>query len=147
MANLKPKDFTMFAKSRPWGYKPDDVENTINEYKITITKLNDKIRNQSQTLFAQQNEIERLQTELRRMHMEMSSLELPETDQAVEDMVLSNFAKYNEPHGINDQSEDFDHEDEEIRHGDSVVHVDHHEEGQTNDHRNKGSKGTFTILE
>lgn len=93
--NLKPKDFTMFNKSRPWGYKPDEVEDLINELKNTIRLLNDKVIEQKQLVLSQQQKIERLQEELRKMHIEMSSLELPETSQAVEDMVLQNFAAYN----------------------------------------------------
>lgn len=142
--NLKSRDYTMFAKSKPWGYKPDDVEAAIREHRNTIGLLNDKVIEQKQIIINQQDKIKKLQEELRRMHLEMSSLELPAVDQAVEDMVLGNFAKYNEVTQITHAQNEEDNKEFQ-EHGPEIV-GNYSSNNSSNDHSNKDSEDEFIIV-
>ena len=95
MASMKPENYTMFTKSSPWGYHPQQVENQIKEYEKVTNTLYEKYTLLRQTNYKMAAKIEQLQNELRDMHLQMSSLELPEASEAVEHFVLDDFKKYN----------------------------------------------------
>lgn len=94
---MKPSDYTQFRKCQPWGYYPPDVEKRIEQYEETIQKLTDKFTGLKQEKSELIQKIERLQDELREMHLQMSSLELPDTSEAIEHYVLDDFRNYNNP--------------------------------------------------
>jgi len=90
-------DYTMFKISKPWGYYPPEVEARIQEYESALMKTNAAIASLQQSVNQKDEQIKQLQGELRKMHIEMSSLELPEADDLVERSVLEDFKGYNVP--------------------------------------------------
>ena len=92
---MSAENFNMFQKTKPWGYHPVQVENAIRQYDKTIADLNNKIIEDRQTKSSLIKKIENLQEELREMHIQMSSLELPDATEATEHMVLDDFKNYN----------------------------------------------------
>lgn len=94
---MKPSDYTQFKKCQPWGYYPPDVEKRIQQYEDTIQKLTSGFTDQRRIILELTQKIERLQDELREMHLQMSSLELPDASEAVEHFVLDDFRNYNNP--------------------------------------------------
>ena len=107
---LNPKNHTQFRLCKPWGYYPPEVESKINEYEHTIKTLSEKYLEQKQVNLNLKQKIERLQGELKDMHFQMSSLELPEPVEAVEHFVLDDFRSYNskEPTPTYSKSSDSD---------------------------------------
>lgn len=95
MAKIRPEDFTMFKKSSPWGYHPVMVEDQIKKYDESIAAITEKYLNARQLCYKMAAKIEQLENELRDMHLQMSSLELPEASEAVEHFVLNDFRNYN----------------------------------------------------
>ena len=95
MATLRPEDYTMFKKSQPWGYHPIQVEQQMQKYDEALNALTEKYLAARQTCLKMGNKIDQLQQELREMHLQMSSLELPEASEAVEHFVLDDFRQYN----------------------------------------------------
>ena len=95
MAKMRPEDYTMFTKSKPWGYHPILVEQQIAEYDKAINAITEKYLNARNTCLKLGERIEQLENELRDMHIQMSSLELPETSEVVEHYVLDDFKNYN----------------------------------------------------
>ena len=94
---MKRNQYTMFRCSQPWGYYPPEVEERISKYEVALKAVNDKYCEQRRLCMEYKARIEQLQDELRRMHLEMSSLELPETDEAISHFVLDDFKNYNNP--------------------------------------------------
>ena len=92
---MRPEDYTQFRKSKPWGYYPPAVEEKIKQYEDTIRNLTDKCLEEQQARMSLEERIEKLQDELRDMHLQMSSLELPDASEAVEHFVLDDFKNYN----------------------------------------------------
>ena len=95
MANLNPNDFTMFPKSQPWGYEPLSVEKRISQYENAIGEVNKRFLEEQQINAQLNQRIEKLQDELKNMHIQLSSLELPDVEEAIEHMVLNDFQNYN----------------------------------------------------
>lgn len=91
---MKINDYTMFQISKPWGYYPPDVEKMIKQYEETIEKLNNKLAQKIHQLANANQRNEKLEEELRALHLELSSLELPDTDEVVEGLVLNDFKNY-----------------------------------------------------
>lgn len=96
----------MFSKSRPWGYHPKEVESKIDEYKETLGKLNDKYAAEKQIVLNLDARVERLESELRQRHLEMSALELPNADEVVGSLVLNDFKNYNSKSQDKDEPKD-----------------------------------------
>lgn len=94
---MKNNEYTMFRKSRPYGYNPPDVEKAIEQYEAALSQINSKLIESRQIIQQQKEKIERLQSELREMHLQMSNLELPDVDEAIEHYVLDDFKNYNNP--------------------------------------------------
>lgn len=92
---IRPEDFTQFKLSKPWGYYPPAVEEKIKQYETIIRELSDKFLEEKQKNMSLIQKIEQLQDELREMHLQMSSLELPEAVEAIEHFVLDDFKNYN----------------------------------------------------
>lgn len=92
---MRMDDFTMFKKSKPFGYFPPDVEEKILEYEKTISQLTDKIHDVNVEKGELQQAISSLQNELRAMHIQMSHTELPDASDAVTHMVFDRFRKFN----------------------------------------------------
>ncbi len=95
MAFNKFEKYTMFPKSKPWGYHPEAVEKKISEYEAALGMVNNKLAEQVQVNTSLLAKIEKLENELREMHFQMSSLELPEVEEAVGHMVLDEFRHFN----------------------------------------------------
>ena len=91
---MKTNEYTMFRLSKPWGYYPPAVEEKIKQYEEALRNMNDKNQELTQVILSQQQNIEKLQEELREMHLEMSNLELPEIDDMIEHCVLDDFKNY-----------------------------------------------------
>lgn len=91
---MKPNQYIRFKRSKPWGYLPSEVEKAIDEYEATIGKLNDKLMEMNQIALRYKERCTQLEDELRAMHIEMSALELPDTEEMVESVVLSDFRNY-----------------------------------------------------
>lgn len=87
--------YTMFTKTKPWGYDPEEVEAEVNRLLELLTNLNNKIDQLKQVCNSKDVTIERLEEELKEMHFQMSSLELPDAEEAVEHFVLDEFKNYN----------------------------------------------------
>lgn len=92
---MKTNEFTMFRLSKPYGYHPPAVEERIKQYETALREMNDKYQEARHIMTSQQQKIERLQEELREMHLEMSNLELPEVEACIEHYVLDDFKNYN----------------------------------------------------
>lgn len=101
----RPNDYTMFRKSKPWGYNPPDVESKIDEYEKALRETNQALTEERRKNSLKDQEIMRLQEELRSMHIQMSSLELPDADDYVERMVLEEFKEYNNTHNEGSKKE------------------------------------------
>lgn len=113
MSTNKPQDFTMFHKSRPWGYHPEEVEAKIIEYENALKDLNNKYMEQKQISLSLEQRVIQLQNELKDMHFQMSSLELPEPEAAVEHFVLDEFKHYNHTEEfVNNNNNDNDKSDD-----------------------------------
>ena len=95
---MKPSNFTRFSISKPWGYYPPEVEEVIEKYEETIGQLNAKLTEKIRQNAKLKDRIVKLEDELRAMHIEMSSLELPDTEEIVESVVLNDFRNY--PSGV-----------------------------------------------
>lgn len=95
MVKMRPGDYTQFRKSKPWGYYPPAVEEKVKQYESTIEALTEKLIHKNHLVSNLKQNIEQLQDELREMHLQMSSLELPEASEAVEHFVLDDFKNYN----------------------------------------------------
>lgn len=91
------EEFTMFKLSKPWGYYPPEVEDKIRQYERALKDINEKYQEERRTVNALTKRMESLQEELRDMHMQMSSLELPPVEEAIEHYVLEDFSQYNSP--------------------------------------------------
>lgn len=94
-SNIKPSQYTMFPKSKPWGYHPVYVEERIKEYETALMQVNNKNIELSQVISRLEETIKRLQDELRDMHLQMANLELPDIDEVVQQSVLNDFKNYN----------------------------------------------------
>lgn len=94
-SNLNPKDFTKFSKSSSWGYYPVEVEQYVDDQDKLIVSLTNKLQESKQIINTLNGRIASLEDELRRMHMEMSSLELPNVEEAISSYVLNDFKNYN----------------------------------------------------
>lgn len=92
---MNSDDFTQFPKSTPWGYYPLAVEEKINQYETIIKELNDRLLEKRQDVLLLNQKIETLQNELREMHLQMASMELPDTTEVIENQVLNEFKNYN----------------------------------------------------
>lgn len=95
--NLDPKQYTKFTKSSPWGYKADEVEEKIAEYEDALRGLTDRVRSYEAIISEKDATITRYEDELRSMHLQMSSLELPNVEEVIETHVLDGFKAYNTP--------------------------------------------------
>ena len=89
--------FTMFRKSKPYGYNPADVEKKIGEYEDILRQINTKYAEKVQENNQLREKIERLENSLKEMHMEMANLEMPDTNEIVEKYVMNEFKNYNTP--------------------------------------------------
>lgn len=124
---MRPEDYTQFRKSKPWGYYPPAVEEKIKQYEDTIRNLTDKCLEEQQARMSLEERIEKLQDELRDMHLQMSSLELPDASEAVEHFVLDDFKNYNRNNS------------DDIKEPEILNHTDEYNEGSdslTNDFMN-----------
>lgn len=107
--NIDSREFNKFKKSKPWGYHPPDVDEAINEYEKTLSQLNSvisskdneivKLRTDKDQLVKEfdekeselNDEIIYLKNELRDMHLQMASIELPDVSQDAGDAILKSF--------------------------------------------------------
>ena len=94
---MRQNKYTMFKLSEPWGYYPPDVEKRISQYEAALKDLNSKYAEQKQVSLSYEEKINKLESELRSMHLQMSSLELPEAEEAVSSFVLDDFKHYHDP--------------------------------------------------
>jgi len=91
----KGEAYSMFRKSKPWGYHPQDVEDAISNYEKVTQELNDRMISLRQENAGLKEVVKRLERELQEMHIQMSALELPEAEEAITETVLSAFKDYN----------------------------------------------------
>lgn len=128
----KFEKYMMFPKTKPWGYHPEAVESKIREYEEALRNVNDKYQEQCNVIATMKSQITRLQEEIKDMHFQMASLELPEAEEAVEDMVLNQFKNYN-------STEEDDYEEEP-----NILNSNHQyneSSSESNQSNNKKSKG------
>ena len=108
--SMKPNQYTKFKLSQPWGYFPPDVDKTIDEYEKIIGQLNQKLAEQMQRNTRLQDRIKSLEGELRAMHIEMSSIELPDSEETAETVVLQEFKDFHNgttpPHFESEESDE-----------------------------------------
>lgn len=97
---VKPGDHKRFKRSKPWGYLPTEVDKAMDQYENTIAQLNNKLMDVMQALAQYKDRCKSLEDELRAMHIEMSSLELPDTEEVVESVVLNDFRAYPGEHAM-----------------------------------------------
>ena len=90
-------EYTMFPKSKPYGYHPPSVEKQIKQYEAALSQVNAKLIESRNIIMQQKEKISRLQDELREMHIQMSNLELPDVEDVVSHCVLDDFKNYNNP--------------------------------------------------
>jgi TolA-binding protein len=115
MAKYTPLNPGKFQKSKPWGYFPEEVDKRILQYEEMLRRMNDKLAERNHVEIILKKENERLKEELRKMHLQMSSLELPETDDVVAQAVLTEFKNYKcSPQTQQDMHEDADGENSGI---------------------------------
>ena len=92
--SLRQNKYTKFKLSKPWGYFPPDVDKAIDTYESTLGKINSALAEQVQLNTRLKERIKKLEDELRAMHIEMSSIELPDTEELTESVVLQEFRNY-----------------------------------------------------
>lgn len=92
---MQKNKYIMFKCSKPFGYYPPDVEQRIREYEHVLDEMNKRLSDLTRACSAKDQRIEKLQDELRAMHLQMASLELPEADEAIEHYILEDFKNYN----------------------------------------------------
>lgn len=92
---LNPESYTQFRPSKPWGYYPPEVEEKIEQYENMISAVNAKFEEKQLRCLKLEQTICMLQEELREMHLQLSSLELPDSTEIVESVVLNDFKNYN----------------------------------------------------
>lgn len=90
----RTEEFTKFRISKPYGYNPPDVEAAILQYEETVGRLNAALVEVKQANIRFQERIRKLEDELRAMHLEMSCMELPDTEEAIQSVVLNDFKNY-----------------------------------------------------
>ena len=107
--SIDSREFNKFKKSKPWGYHPPDVDKAIDEYEQALSQLNSvisskdneivKIRTEKDQMEKEfdekesslNEEIVYLKNELRDMHLQMASIELPDVSQDAGDAILKSF--------------------------------------------------------
>lgn len=107
--SIDSREFNKFKKSKPWGYHPPDVDEAIDEYENALSQLNGVIsskdseivklrteKDQMEKEFDEKEsslneEIVYLKNELRDMHLQMASIELPDVSQDAGDAILKSF--------------------------------------------------------
>jgi len=163
MSGLNPDDFSMFQKVKPWGYHPVQVENKINQYENALSELNNRHNDDLQIIAQKDQRIEKLERELKNLHLQLSSLELPDVEEPIEKMVIDEFkefkAKENKPLFNEAMTEEKEYKNEE--NVNSVHHNDEDNEdvgftiaGEDTDNSDDGDDGNnggdnlpFTIAE
>lgn len=95
MALIKKKQYNMFRKSKPIGYDFESVEAAIAKYEESLKQVNENYASQLQINNQLKQRINRLQDELKEMHIQMSCLEMPDVEEVVENYVLDDFKRYN----------------------------------------------------
>lgn len=138
---LRPEDFTQFRKSSPWGYLPSDVEKKIDEYDKTVNSLIEENQNKKRIILELQSRISRLEEELREMHLQMSSLELPSAEAAIEHTVLSEFKNYNSHRNKENYMVSNDDEDDFLDYEKSNMDAN-----KNNDNKSDDNDDTFVII-
>lgn len=91
---MRQSDYNKFKLSKPWGYFPPDVDRAIDEYESALGKLNARMSESMMENQRLKGIITRLEDELRALHVEMSSIELPDTEEIQETVVLQEFRQY-----------------------------------------------------
>ena len=94
---MKHYEHTMFTRSRPWGYEPVEVEEKMREFEVSLNGLINQCMELKKIINDKDATIKNLKNELRDMHVQMSSLELPDADEIVQKHVLDEFKDYNNP--------------------------------------------------
>ena len=94
---LNSKDYNNFPKSKPFGYYPPAVDEAIVKYEASLSKAIARIRELENEKIQVVQENQHLQSELKSMHLQMASLELPEVSDAVTSFVLDEFKQSNIP--------------------------------------------------
>lgn len=85
------KKHKLFNISKPYGYHPEQVEKAIEKYNEVLTKLQDAVTYRDNIIRTKDEELMQVKSELQRMQLEMSMLELPKMDQLQEHMILTQF--------------------------------------------------------
>jgi len=94
MSGLRPENYTMFPKSQPWGYEPEAVEKKIGQYENALSELNNRHNDDLQIIAQQEQRIDKLEHELKNLHFQLSSLELPDVEEPIEKMVIDEFKEF-----------------------------------------------------
>lgn len=82
--------YSMFTLSAP-GYHFIEVEDTINEYKKTISDMNELLLKKDAVVSSMKEEINRLQTELGELHLQLNAIDIPDISEEEAIEVLSDF--------------------------------------------------------
>ena len=83
--------YTLFTWSQPVGYDFEEVENTIEQYKATISELGELLRKREEMISSMKNEIKRLTSDLTDAQLQMTAISIPEASDGEIDSVLSDF--------------------------------------------------------
>lgn len=78
-------------RTADFGYYIPDVDETIQRYNAAIKKLQGIVSEQNDIINKKEREIEKGLQEIRRLHLEMSLLEVPDMATAQEYLVLNTF--------------------------------------------------------
>lgn len=83
----------LFPISKPYGYEPKTVEETIDKYNALILKQKNIIIKMKNENAALKNEINNLETELRNMQLELSFADIPSVNDIQESYIIDRFEK------------------------------------------------------
>lgn len=85
------KKHKLFPISKPYGYHPPAVEEAVGKYNQVVLQLKEAVMDRDEVIKNLNEENIKIKSELQRMQLEMSMLEIPGMDQAQEHMILSQF--------------------------------------------------------
>jgi hypothetical protein len=83
----------LFPISKPYGYEPRTVEETIDKYNALILKQKNIIIKMKNENAALKNEINNLESELKNMQMELSFADIPSVNDIQESYIIDRFER------------------------------------------------------
>lgn len=81
----------LFKISKPYGYYMEEVEEAIHKYDDILKEMENIIAQQQLKISELESENKRLNREVTDMHMQMSMLEIPDSNAITEQVIINQF--------------------------------------------------------